>query len=154
MVLGDVVLGSESSVWYNAVLRGDVATITVGDQSNIQDLCVLHADEGAPCTVGHRVGVGHRAILHGCTVEDECLVGMGAILMNHVHVGAGSVVGAGAVLREGMEVGPGRLVLGVPARVIGEVSPELTERIERNWRHYVAEAARHRAGRFPRFEPG
>lgn len=149
MVVGDVVLGRESSVWYNAVLRGDVARITVGDQSNVQDLSVMHADDGAPCTVGHRVAVGHRAILHGCTVEDECLIGMGAILMNYVRVGKGCVIGAGAVLREGMEVGPGRLVVGVPARVISEVTPALKARIQHAWRHYVQEAARHRDGQFP-----
>ena len=108
--MGDVSLGRESSVWYNVVLRGDNAAITIGDQTNIQDLTVVHVDEGVPCTIGNRVGVGHRAILHGCTVEDGTLVGMGAILLNNVRVGSGSVIGAGAVLPEGMEVPPGSLV--------------------------------------------
>ena len=148
VVLGDVSIGAESSVWYNAVLRGDTAPITVGHRTNLQDLTMLHADEGVPCTIGDRVGVGHRAILHGCTVEDDTLVGMGAILLNGVIVGQGSVVGAGAVLPEGMEVAPGSLVLGVPARVIRSVDDALRERIAGNSAHYVEQARRHRQGAF------
>lgn len=149
-VLGDVSLGPHASIWYNAVVRGDMAPITIGERSNIQDLCVLHVDEGVPCTIGSRVGVGHRAILHGCTVEDECLVGMGAILLNRVRVGTGSVIGAGAVVPEGMEIAPGSLVLGVPARIVRQVGDALRERIGHTWRHYVAEARRHAAGELER----
>ena len=147
-MLGDVSLGRESSVWYNAGLRGDNAAITIGNQTNIQDLTVVHVDEGGPCTIGSRVGVGHRAILHGCTVEDGTLVGMGAILLNNVRVGSRSVIGAGAVLPEGMEVPPGSLVIGVPGRVVREVDGELSERAARNWAHYVQQAKRHRRGDF------
>ena len=86
VVLGDVTLGPESSVWYNAVLRGDIAPIVVGSQTNIQDGTVVHVDEGVPCTIGDRVGVGHRAIIHGCTIEDGSLIGMGSILLNRVHI--------------------------------------------------------------------
>jgi carbonic anhydrase/acetyltransferase-like protein (isoleucine patch superfamily) len=100
VVVGDVSVGRESSVWYNAVLRGDNATITIGDQTNIQDLTMIHVDDRVPCTVGNRVAVGHRAVLHGCTVQRRTLVGMGAILLNGVVVGDGSVIGAGAVLPE------------------------------------------------------
>lgn len=150
MVLGDVTLEQESSVWYNAVLRADMAPITIGAQSNIQDLSLIHVDEGLPCSIGRRVGVGHRAILHGCTVEDESLVGMGAILLNGVRIGRGSVVGAGAVLPEGMVVPPGSLVLGVPARVVRVVDEVLKARIQGTWRHYVEESKRHRSGAFPR----
>lgn len=107
---------------------------------------MVHVDAGVPCTIGRRVGVGHRAILHGCVVEDECLVGMGAILLNRVQVGAGSVVGAGAVLPEGMAVPPGSLVLGVPGRVVRPVDAALRRRIDATWRHYVEQARRHRAG--------
>jgi carbonic anhydrase/acetyltransferase-like protein (isoleucine patch superfamily) len=114
VVLGDVTLGRDASIWYNCVVRGDMAPIRIGEETNIQDLTVVHVDEGVPCTVGRRVGVGHRAILHGCTIEDEVLVGMGAVLLNGVSVGSGSVVGAGAVLPEGMHVPVGSLVLGVP----------------------------------------
>ncbi len=150
VVLGDVSIGRDASIWYNSVVRGDMAPITIGDETNIQDLTVMHVDEGIPCTIGRRVGVGHRAILHGCTVEDESLIGMGAVLLNGVHVGTGSVVGAGAVLPEGMQVPPGSLVLGVPGRIVRPVDAVLTARIRGTWRHYVAEARRHRAGGVPR----
>lgn len=146
VVLGDVSLGCEASIWYQCVVRADMAPIAIGDETNIQDLTVVHVDEGVPCTVGRRVGVGHRAILHGCTIEDEVLVGMGAILLNHVHVGTGSVIGAGAVLTEGMRVPPRSLVLGMPARVVRQVDEPLTARIRSTWEHYVALARRHRAG--------
>ncbi|HET9274691.1 MAG TPA: gamma carbonic anhydrase family protein [Gemmatimonadales bacterium] len=151
-VMGDVHLGSESSVWYGAVVRGDMAPIRIGACTNLQDQVVVHVDEGVPCTIGARVGVGHRAILHGCTVEDDCLVGMGAILLNHVRVGRGSVIAAGAVLREGMEVPPGSLVMGLPGRVARPVDEELRRRIEFTWRHYVEQARRHAGGEFPRVE--
>jgi carbonic anhydrase/acetyltransferase-like protein (isoleucine patch superfamily) len=150
VVLGDVWLGREASVWYGAVVRGDTAPIRIGDQTNIQDLSVVHADADAPCTIGSRVGVGHRAILHGCMVEDDCLVGMGAVLLNHVRVGRGSVIGAGAVLPEGMVVPPGSLVLGVPARLVRPVDEGLRRRIESTWRHYVELARAHAEGRYPR----
>lgn len=153
VVLGDVSLGRDASVWYNCVVRGDMAPIVVGDQTNLQDLTVVHVDEGVPCTIGSRVGVGHRAILHGCMVEDEALVGMGAILLNGVRVGRGSVIGAGSVLKEGMQVPPGSLVLGVPARVVRAVDDALAARIRHTWEHYVAEARRHRAGAVKRHAP-
>lgn len=145
-MLGDVTLGQDASVWYQTVIRADMAPVAIGASTNIQDLSMIHVDEGVPCRIGDRVGVGHRAILHGCSVEDESLVGMGAILLNHVRVGTGSVIGAGAVLPEGMEVPPGSLVLGVPARVVRPVDDELRARIRATWEHYVREARRHRAG--------
>ncbi|MDR3637254.1 MAG: gamma carbonic anhydrase family protein [Isosphaeraceae bacterium] len=149
VVLGDVHLGRDASIWYNAVLRGDTERIAIGEESNIQDLSMVHADPGVPCVVGRRVTVGHRAILHGCVVEDECLIGMGAILLNGVRVGRGSVVGAGAVLTEGTQVPAGSLVVGLPAKVVRAVDEATRGKIEHAWRHYVAEAARHRAGDFP-----
>lgn len=150
VVLGDVTVGREASVWYNAVVRGDLDAIAIGDQTNIQDLSAVHVDDGVPCSIGRRVGVGHRAILHGCEVEDECLVGMGAILLNGVRVGAGSVIGAGAVLPEGMQVPAGSLVLGVPGRVVRAVDEALRRRMAANWRHYVTLARQHRSGRVRR----
>ena len=145
-VVGDVTLGRESSVWYNAVVRGDMAPVRIGEQTNIQDLSVLHVDENIPCSVGSRVGVGHRAILHGCMVEDECLIGMGSILLNGVRVGTGSVVGAGALLPEGMVVPPGSVVLGVPARIVRKVDDVLRERIRITWQHYIEQARDHQVG--------
>jgi carbonic anhydrase/acetyltransferase-like protein (isoleucine patch superfamily) len=110
---------------------------------------MIHTDPGIHCKVGNRVTVGHRAILHGCTVEDVCLIGMGAILLNGVHVGRGSIVGAGALLLENLEVPPGSIVLGVPARVVRAVDDAASERLQQGWQHYVAQARRHRVGAFP-----
>jgi carbonic anhydrase/acetyltransferase-like protein (isoleucine patch superfamily) len=149
VVLGDVTLGPRASVWYGAVLRGDVDAIVIGEATNIQDGCIVHVDAGRPARIGARVGVGHRAIVHGCTIEDDCLIGMGSVLLNGVRIGAGSVVAAGAVLPEDTTVPPGSLVVGVPARVTRPVDAVLRERIRSTWQHYVAEAERHRAGAFP-----
>ena len=153
-VMGDVTLEEHASVWYHSVLRGDMAPIVVGAHSNIQDGTIVHVDEGVPCTIGRRVGVGHRVILHGCTVEDDCLIGMGSVLLNNVRIGTGSVVAAGAVVPEGMAVPPGSLVMGVPGRIVRQVEPALRERIAGTWRHYVEQAEAHRSGRYPLFEPG
>jgi carbonic anhydrase/acetyltransferase-like protein (isoleucine patch superfamily) len=152
-VMGDVTIGSESSVWYGAVLRGDMAAIVIGSQTNLQDGTVVHVDEGVPCHVGSRVGVGHRVILHGCTVEHDCLIGMGSVLLNRVHIGAGSVVAAGAVLPEGMQVPPRSLIMGVPARIVRAVDDRLARRIAETWSHYIGQAQAHRAGRFPLQRP-
>src|SRR5580704_11848647 len=115
IVLGDVVIGGGSSVWYNSVLRGDTDRITIGAETNIQDLSMIHADPGVQCVVGNRVTVGHRVILHGCLVEDDCLIGMGAVLLNGARIGSGSVIGAGALVLENTDVPAGSLVLGFPA---------------------------------------
>jgi carbonic anhydrase/acetyltransferase-like protein (isoleucine patch superfamily) len=153
IVLGDVHLGKNASVWFNAVVRGDTAPISIGEETNIQDLSMIHADPGLPCLVGNRVTVGHRVILHGCTIEDDCLIGMGAILLNKVRVGRGSVIGAGALLLEGTEVPSGSLVVGFPGRIVRPVDEVMRGHIERAWRHYVAQASRHRAGGFPIHPP-
>lgn len=148
-IMGDVTLGAHSSVWYQAVLRGDLAPITIGPETNIQDGTIVHVDTGIPCTVGRRVGVGHRVILHGCQVEDECLIGMGAVVLNRVWIGTGSVVAAGAVIPEGMIVPPGSLVMGVPGRIVRPVDADLSRRIADTWAHYVEMARQHREGRYP-----
>lgn len=148
VVLGDVTLGPRVSVWPTAVLRGDSSSITVGEDSNIQDGTVVHVDEGFPTVIGARVAVGHRAIVHGATVEDDCLIGMGAILLNGVRVGSGSLVGAGAVCTEGMQIPPNSLVLGVPARVVKETTPAMRERMRNTVLSYLALQEEHRAGRF------
>jgi carbonic anhydrase/acetyltransferase-like protein (isoleucine patch superfamily) len=128
--------------------------IVVGEATNLQDGTIVHVDAGRPALIGARVGVGHRAILHGCTVEDECLIGMGSVVLNGAVIGTGSVVAAGAVVREGMVVPAGSLVMGVPARVVRPVDDQLRERIRDTWQHYVGEAERHRAGRFPAVPAG
>jgi carbonic anhydrase/acetyltransferase-like protein (isoleucine patch superfamily) len=152
--MGDVTLGAESSVWYGGVIRADLAPVVIGSQSNLQDGTIVHVDEGVPCHIGSRVGVGHRVILHGCTVGDDCLIGMGSVLLNHVRIGSWSVVAAGAVVPEGMEVPPRSLVMGVPARIVRSVDERLAQRITETWTHYVRQASAHHAGRFPLLQPG
>jgi carbonic anhydrase/acetyltransferase-like protein (isoleucine patch superfamily) len=153
-VMGDVTLGPDASVWYGAVVRGDLAPIVIGAETNLQDGTIVHVDEGVPCTVGRRVGVGHRVILHGCVIEERCLIGMGSILLNHVRIGSGSVVAAGAVIPEGMQVPAGSVVMGVPGRIVRKVDAALAERIEATWSHYVAQARVHRSGRYRVVEAG
>jgi carbonic anhydrase/acetyltransferase-like protein (isoleucine patch superfamily) len=151
-VCGHVTLGSRVSIWPFAVLRGDSDAITVGDDSNIQDGAVVHTDERQPVRIGRRVGIGHRAIIHGCTIEDDVLVGMGAILLTGSHIGTGSIVAAGAVCTEGMTVPANSLVMGLPARVVRETRPAERERIAGTVAAYVALQERHRRGEFPRHE--
>lgn len=144
-LVGAVMVGPESSVWYGAVLRGDGAAIVVGPRSNLQDGCVVHADPGVPVHIGAGVSVGHRAVLHGCTIEDDVLVGMGAIIMNRVVVGAGSVVAAGALLPEGLMIPPRSLVLGVPAKVRRETDDHELAGNRANAAAYITLAAAHRS---------
>ncbi|WP_026553755.1 gamma carbonic anhydrase family protein [Arthrobacter sp. 35W] len=143
-LIGDVVLGGDSSAFYGVVVRGDTAAIRVGAGSNLQDNVVLHADPGFPTTIGNGVSVGHGAVVHGCTVEDDCLIGMGATVMNGAVIGAGSLVAGGAVVLEGMVVPPGSLVAGVPAKVRRELSSEEIDGVRANAFRYVALAAAHR----------
>lgn len=149
VVCGDVTLGAHASVWPTAVVRGDSAPIVIGAGTNVQDGTVIHVDAGVPCTIGARVAIGHRAIVHGATVEDDCLIAMGAILLNRVHVGSGSIIGAGALCPEGMIVPPNSLVLGLPGRVVRETTPAERERIARTVESYLAMQERHRRGDFP-----
>ncbi|MFF4952045.1 gamma carbonic anhydrase family protein [Streptomyces chattanoogensis] len=144
VVVGDVTLAPGASVWYHAVLRADCGPIVLGADSNIQDNCTVHVDPGFPVTVGERVSVGHNAVLHGCTVEDDVLVGMGATVLNGAHIGAGSLVAAQALVPQGMRVPPGSLVAGVPAKVKRELTDEERETIKLNAAMYLELAARHR----------
>lgn len=139
-VLGDVTIGEESSIWYGAVVRGDTAPIRIGRQTNVQDLSCLHADDGFPCSIGDRVTIGHGAIVHGATVENDALIGMRAVVMNGAIIGAGSIVGVGAVVTEGARIPPGSIALGIPARVIRRVEPEDAERLRHAVEHYVGAA--------------
>ena len=142
VVVGDVVMGDDCSVWYNAVVRGDVHSIRIGHRVNIQDGAVLHCTyQRAALTIGNDVSIGHNAIVHGCTVQDKVLIGMGAIVMDHAVIGEGSVIAAGAVVLQNTEVEPGSLMAGVPARRIGPVSADLSkneiERIAANYLVYA-----------------
>jgi carbonic anhydrase/acetyltransferase-like protein (isoleucine patch superfamily) len=143
-VIGDVTLHAGASVWYGAVLRGDVERITVGASSNVQDNCTVHADPGFPVTVGERVSIGHNAVVHGATVEDDCLIGMGATVLNGAMIGAGSLVAAQALVPQGMRVPPGSLVAGVPAKVRRELTAEEREGITLNGTMYADLARAHR----------
>ena len=143
VVTGTVALGDRASVWYQAVVRGDGAPITIGAETNIQDGCVLHVDPPYPLIIGDRVTVGHRAVLHGCRIEDECLIGIGAVILNDARIGRHSIVGAGALVTEGMIVPPKSLVLGLPGRVVRSLDEDDAERIRANAAVYVDLAAHH-----------
>lgn len=149
-VCGDVTLGAGASVWPGAVIRADSAPVSIGESSNVQDGVIIHVDPGLPCTVGARVTIGHRAVVHGATVEDDCLIAIGAIVLNRVVVGRGSLVGAGAVCSEGMVIPPHSLVLGVPARVVRTMDETLRARAAHGVEAYVELSKRHRRGEFER----
>ena len=153
VVVGDVTLGARASVWFNAVVRGDSAPVTIGAESNLQDLCVVHEDEGLPALIGERVTIGHRAVVHGCVIEDECLIGMGSILLSGARIGTGSLIGAGALVREKQVVPPGSLVLGMPGKVVGEVTPAQREGMRGSAGHYAALARSYLERGFARPHP-
>jgi carbonic anhydrase/acetyltransferase-like protein (isoleucine patch superfamily) len=143
-VIGQVTLRRGASLWFNTVVRGDMAPITIGEDTNVQDLAMVHVDYNTPTLIGNRVVVGHRAIIHGATVGDDCIIGMGAILLNRSRIGNNCIVAAGAVVREGFAVPDGSLVAGVPAVVKRPLTPEETERIRRNAIDYAARAQLYR----------
>ena len=144
-LIGRVRIAANASVFYGAVLRGDMDAIVLGEGSNLQDNCVVHTDTGVPTTIGAGVGIGHGAIVHGTTIEDGSLIGMGAVLLNRSVIGAGSLVAAGAVVLEGQEIPPGSIVAGVPAKVRGPITDErMRERVRSNAVEYQQLAARHR----------
>ena len=138
VLVGRVALGAGASVWFGCVLRGDLEPIAIGDESNVQDLTVVHVDRGAPTLVGRRVTIGHRCVIHGCTIEDEATIGMGAVLLSGCRIGRGALVAAGAVVREGLEVPERAVVAGVPAVVRGEVGDDQTARFRAGVSRYVA----------------
>ena len=151
-VCGKVLLKDRCSIWPFAVLRGDTERIEVGEDSNIQDGTVVHADSGFPTIIGDRVGVGHRAIIHGAIIEPDSLVGMGAILLNGVRVGTGSIIAAGAVCKEGMQIPPNSMVMGVPGKVVRETTTLERERIRGTVDAYVKLQAEHQAGDHTRIQ--
>ena len=141
VVTGDVTLGDHSSVWHNAVLRGDINRIVVGHHSNVQDNAVLHLADDYPCLVGNYVTIGHSAIVHACTIDDECLVGMGAIILDGAEIGLQSLIGAGSLVTSGMRVPPGSLVLGSPARIVRSLVLEERQALKHWAEKYVENAA-------------
>lgn len=143
-VVGDVALAEDASVWYGAVVRGDAGPIRIGPGSNVQDCAVLHTDKGFDLTLGRGVTVGHAAVVHGAQVGDNVVIGMHATLLNGCRVGANSIIGAGALVREGQIIPENSLVVGCPARVLRQVSPEQLENNRRNARHYIDLAKEHR----------
>jgi carbonic anhydrase/acetyltransferase-like protein (isoleucine patch superfamily) len=146
IVVGEVTIAAEASVWYGCVLRGDMAPVRVGAQTNIQDLTVVHVDVGLPAIIGDRVSVGHRAVVHGCTVGDDALIGMGSVLLNGCRIGRGALVAAGAVVLENFEVPDGTIVAGVPARIRGEVNDDHRRRFVDGVRQYLRCASGYRDG--------
>ena len=143
-LIGSVVLCNEASVWFNAVVRGDSDVITLGERTNVQDGAVLHTDPGIPLTLGRDVSVGHQAMLHGCTVGDGSLIGIGAIVLNHAVIGSGTLVGAGAVIPEGRTFPDGVLVLGAPGKIVRELKPEERAELLKNADIYVQRARSYR----------
>lgn len=142
IVLGDVAIGRGSSVWYGAVVRGDIDRIVIGEDCSVQDNAVVHVDPGFPTILGSRITVGHGAVLHGCTVGDDCIVGMGSTVTNRAKVGPWSIVAPGAVVAEGSEFPPNAILAGVPAKRIGDVTDHHRQRIELSWRIYAELAAK------------
>lgn len=145
-VIGAVSLGEDASVWFGTTVRGDTSTIAIGAGSNIQDGSVLHADEGLPLTIGAHVTVGHQVMLHGCTIGDESLIGIGAIVLNGAKIGKNCLVGAGSLVTEGKEFPDGSMIIGSPARVVKGLSPEQIEGLRQSAKHYIANARRYRQG--------
>ena len=145
-VMGNVSLGADASVWFGCVLRGDTERMSVGEGSNIQDLSVLHADLGMPLTIGRHVTVGHKVMLHGCTIGDESLIGIGAVVLNGAKIGKNCLVGAGALVTEGKQFPDGSMIVGAPARVVRPLTPEQIEGLRQSAQHYIDNARRFRAG--------
>lgn len=136
-VIGDVTIGERVSVWPSVSIRGDVNRIRIGDDSNVQDCSALHVDDDQPLTIGKGVVIGHAAIVHGCTVEDDCLIAMGSTILNGARIGRGSIVAAGALVTEGADIPPGSVVMGVPGKVRRQTTEEDLEAIRENAQSYV-----------------
>jgi carbonic anhydrase/acetyltransferase-like protein (isoleucine patch superfamily) len=145
-VMGAVKIEADASVWFGVTVRGDTETIEIGEGSNIQDGSVMHADHGKPIKVGKHVTVGHMVMLHGCTIGDESLIGIGAVVLNGAKIGKNCLVGAGSLVTEGKEFPDGSMIMGTPAKVVRELSPEQIEGLRQSARHYVENARRFKAG--------
>lgn len=151
VINGDVTIGELSSVWFHAVIRGEFDSVTIGTRTNIQDGVIVHVDWGKPAHIGDRVTVGHRAIIHAAKIGSDTIVGMGSIILNDAEVGAGSVIAAGSVIKEGFKAPPNSILAGIPAKIIGEVSGKLRERIKTNYKDYLRLAEEYKRYQFPGF---
>ena len=136
-IVGDVTIGEGSSIWYNAVVRGDSVGVRIGKRTNVQDLACIHEDTGHPAIIGDDVTIGHGAIVHGCTVEGNAIIGMGAIILNGARIGRNCIIGAGTLITQGKEIPEGSMVYGNPARVVRALTPEEIAHIRENADHYV-----------------
>jgi carbonic anhydrase/acetyltransferase-like protein (isoleucine patch superfamily) len=145
-VMGGVTIDADASVWFQATVRGDTAPIHIGQGSNIQDGSVLHADDGQPLTIGKHVTVGHMVMLHGCTIGDESLIGIGAVVLNGAKIGRNCLVGAGSLVTEGKEFPDGSMIMGTPAKVVRQLTPEQMEGLRESARRYIQNAQRFRVG--------
>ncbi|MDH6168219.1 carbonic anhydrase/acetyltransferase-like protein (isoleucine patch superfamily) [Variovorax boronicumulans] len=145
-VIGNVKLGENASIWFGAVLRGDNETMTIGRNSNVQDMSMLHSDPGSPLTVGENVTIGHQVMLHGCTIGDNSLIGIQAVVLNNAKIGRNSIVGAGSVVTEGKEFPDNSLIFGSPAKVMRTISDEDAARLRHGSEHYVQNAVRYAKG--------
>jgi carbonic anhydrase/acetyltransferase-like protein (isoleucine patch superfamily) len=145
-VIGKVVLGENASVWFGAVLRGDNETLTVGRNSNVQDMSVLHSDNGSPLTLGDNVTVGHQVMLHGCTVGDNSLIGIQSVILNNARIGRNSIVGAGSVVTEGKEFPDNSLIIGAPAKVVRTLDDAAVLKLRQSADNYVANSRRFATG--------
>ncbi|QXW19195.1 MULTISPECIES: gamma carbonic anhydrase family protein [Comamonas] len=145
-VMGEVHMGADASVWFGTVVRGDTSSITIGEGTNVQDASVLHADLGMPLVIGRHVTVGHQVMLHGCTIGDESLIGIGAIVLNGAKIGKNCLVGAGALVTEGKEFPDGSMIIGSPARVVKQLTAEQMQGLRQSAQHYIDNARRFRVG--------
>jgi carbonic anhydrase/acetyltransferase-like protein (isoleucine patch superfamily) len=145
-VMGDVSLAADTSIWFGVTVRGDSERITIGRGTNVQDGSVLHADAGVPLVIGEDVTIGHMVMLHGCTIGDESLIGIGAVVLNGAKIGRNCLVGAGSLVTEGKEFPDGSMIIGSPAKAVRQLSPEQIEGLRQSARHYTANARRFKAG--------
>ena len=153
VIIGSVDVGPDCGIWPHCVIRGDENIIVIGEGSNVQDCCVVHCSHGFPVSIGKNVSIGHGAVVHGATIEDDVIIGMSATVMNGAVVGAGSIIGACALVKEGMKIPPGSLVVGVPGKAIREGDASLRGHAQENAATYRELAKRHKAGAFERYSP-
>jgi carbonic anhydrase/acetyltransferase-like protein (isoleucine patch superfamily) len=145
VIIGRVAIGTESSIWFQCVVRGDINSITIGNQTNIQDGCLLHVTHRHPLIIRDRVTAGHGAILHGCEIGNDCLIAMGAIVLDGAVVGEGSLIGAGSLVPPGMNVPAGSLVMGVPGKIVRQLTPDDKQRVAQGWQNYIGYAQSYRS---------